>query len=126
MITLFNNLIDAIANQLVENGFRRRSKNVLKKSADNKDITFEIHFQANLKCFGEYFQILPIIAVYSKQLKKEDECGFGQIYQKQVLNCQNKVWSVSETSFDDDSLKIIDAIKNNLLQIINDFDKPYI
>ena len=119
---LFKNLIDEIANSLLEYGFGRRSKNILKRIADNKDITLEIYFQTNFNCFGDCFQILPIIAVYSKQLKKEKGDGLGQIYKKEVLNQQNRVWSISEISFNDESKEIIKIIQNNILKIINNFD----
>ena len=42
----------------------------LKKTSKNKDLIFEIYFQANRNNYADSVEFVPHIAIYSKSMKK--------------------------------------------------------
>jgi hypothetical protein len=68
---IFINACGEIAKQLQEFGFKPTQKGqTLKRMSADKDMTFEIYFQASHRNYSASVEIMPHISIYSKRLKE--------------------------------------------------------
>ncbi|ASK32439.1 hypothetical protein CEY12_21165 [Chryseobacterium sp. T16E-39] len=103
----------------------------IRKISIDKDLYCEVYFQSSSKNTSSYIQILPHIAIFSKELKKwqiehtNNENVQGLIFGEQIgyltphKNWQE--WNLADLSFEKSIHEITDQIKQYILPIFNLF-----
>lgn len=97
----------------------------LKKVAKNKDIFFEIYFQANRYNYKYSVEFIPHISIHSKSMKKAG-INNGYIYGGELGSLsgrkQLKWWQLTGVSYKYTVEEVSELIKKYVIPIFNDFE----
>ncbi len=114
-------------------GFTATKKwQLLKKTSNDKRLTFEIYFHTSRKNFSGHVSLCPYISVYSEQLKvwqKEkynSDYGNGIIFSVRLERLtpikQNDNWNIALSNQDNILPRVIDLIKVYALPVFEKFE----
>ncbi len=97
----------------------------LKKTSKNKDLTYEIHFQANRNNYECSVEFIPHIAIYSKGMKKANINNgfvFGGEMGSLLGRTPFKWWQLSGASYKYTVEEISGLIRDHIIPIFDDFE----
>ena len=97
----------------------------LKKISKNKDITYEIYFQANRNNYECSVEFIPHIAIYSKDMKKSN-INNGFVYGGELGTLLGRApwkwWQLAGASYRYTVEEISGLIRDNIIPIFDDFE----
>ena len=97
----------------------------LKKTSKNKDLTYEIYFQANRNNDESSVEFMPHAAIYSKEMKKANiNNGFvyGGEFGRLLGRTPCKWWQLAGASYKYTVEEISVLIRDYIIPIFNDFE----
>ena len=97
----------------------------LKKISKNKDLTYEIYFQANRNNYECSVEFIPHIAIYSKGMKKAN-INNGFVYGGELGTLLGRIpwkwWQLVGASYKYTVEEISGLIRDNIIPIFDDFE----
>ena len=98
----------------------------LRKIANNKDIIFEIYFQANRYNCESNVEFIPHINIYSKAMKKAGITGEGIIYGGELSSLAGRKagawWQLAGASYKDTVTQITGLLHKHIMPLFADFE----
>ena len=97
----------------------------LKKTSKNKDLTYEIYFQANRNNDESSVEFMPHIAIYSKEMKKAN-INNGFVYGGELGRLLGRTpckwWQLAGASYKYTVGEISMLIRDNIIPIFDKFE----
>ncbi|QUY19067.1 DUF4304 domain-containing protein [Treponema vincentii] len=98
----------------------------LRKIANNKDIIFEIYFQANRYNCESNVEFIPHINIYSKAMKKAGITSEGIIYGGELSSLAGREagawWQLAGASYRDTVTQITGLLHKHIMPLFADFE----
>ena len=97
----------------------------LKKLSQNKDLTFEIYFQANRNNYACSVEFVPHVFIYSKDMKKANYHN-GFVYGGELGSLLNRKawhwWQLAGASYQYTVDEVSKLLKEHIIPVFDDFE----
>lgn len=97
----------------------------LKKTSKNKDLIFEIYFQANRNNYADSVEFVPHIAIYSKSMKKANIHN-GFVYGGELGRLLNRTewhwYQLAGASYQYTVDEVSKLLKEHIIPVFDDFE----